>query len=141
MENVRVRVGDRSMGGIHRHKRGLATGTATERAPGQPSGPWPQRPYGRRAHSADPTDARLAAGWKNGRCVRCSTGIPLRDVEALHLSGGDGCQNPALQRWQTATRTGAPTPWRRNSGWLHGARQFQLVFSRSVPQDRITAPL
>ena len=44
----------------------------------------------------------MAAGWNNGRCVRWSTGIALREVEALHPSGGDQSQHPALQGWRTA---------------------------------------
>ena len=49
MEEVRVQSKGRSMGGVHRRKRGLATGAATEAAPQQPfgpSGPDPSTPLG-----------------------------------------------------------------------------------------------
>ena len=94
---VRVRVGHRSKGGVHRRKRGMAADTAPEGAPGQPSQPRPQRPYAGRTHIRVPRDAKLVAESNNGRCVRCSMGIPIQDVEALHPSAGDWSQHPALQ--------------------------------------------
>ena len=69
---VRVRVGDRSEGGIQRRKRGKAGGTAPEAAPGQPSQPWPQRPK----EGGRTTRIRRMRSWRPDGTTGDVCGVP-----------------------------------------------------------------